>query len=146
MCLQLLSIISLFFPSCSNCFPFCVKLYCTLSIKVIWSPHWGFVPCETEHWKWYWNWKIYTNLSCFNFMLELSCMAPRSCKYCNSISVFVIINEFNCFLQCVFSNYYHDRCKYFFIIARHSRSSMINDGWTDPISIWIIRHLYISSI
>lgn len=56
------------------------------------------VPRETERWDRNWNWYVQTNLSCLDVLLEMIRGSTGACKYCCTVTVFVLVDQFDCFV------------------------------------------------
>jgi len=79
-------------------------------------------------------------------VLELSSVSSRSRENGNTVSVFVGINQIDCFLDGVFSHNYHDWGKDLLVIDWHSWADVVNDGGSEEITFLISWHLDASSI
>lgn len=146
MSLHFLGSIAFFLPSGSDCFPLSPELNCTLSIEIASAPHAHLVSCEGEHWKRNRDWKIDTDLSTFNFVLELSSSVSVLCEDSNSVTVLICINHINGFLCGVSSDNAHNRSENFFIVAFHAWFNIINNGRTDKVTFFKSLNFVSSSI
>lgn len=137
MSLHLLGFFWFFLPSGSNGLPLSKELNCTLAVKVCNSSEAVFSTSEREHREWNWNWKINSNLSWFNFMLELSGSVAVLSENSGSIAPSVFVDDINTFLQGLYSNNNHNWSKNFIIIYWHAWSSVINNSWANEVTVFI---------
>jgi len=133
-------------PSGGDGLPLGVELDGTLSVEVGGSPHGALVSSEGEHWEWNWDWEVDSNLSSLDLVLELSSVGSASCENSNTISILVSVDDLDGFVNVSGSVDHHNWGKDFFVVAWHTSSNLINDGWSKPVTVWISVDLVSSSI
>jgi len=90
--------ISILLPSGSDGLPLRVEIDGTLTVEVSGSPHRFLISSKAEHWKWYWNSKVNSNLTGFDLMLELSGGGSGFSHNRNTISKLVCVDQIDGFL------------------------------------------------
>lgn len=79
-------------------------------------------------------------------MLEFSCVSSGFCEDGNTISILIAIDELDGLIESVDSADNHHGCKKLIVVTSHSWFGMVNDSWTNPVTVWKAVNISASSI
>lgn len=134
---ELLSFSGFLLPAGSDGLPLSVESNCTFTVEVGGSPHGGLVSSEGEHWEWDWDWQVDTDLTGLNLGLILTGGVSVLCEDRGTVTPWVGVDKINSLLEGVNTDDVHDWSEDFLLVAFHIGSAVVNDGWSNPVSVWI---------
>jgi len=144
--LETLCLSRLLLPASRDSLPLSVELDGSLSVEVRGTPHAVLVTREREHREGHRDRKVDTNLTGFDLSLELTCDVTVLGEDRSSISPSVVVDEIDGVLGSVNAYNLHDRSKDLFFIAVNASAHMVDNGWSDPVSIRIALNLDATAI
>lgn len=141
-----MSLLGFLLPAGSNSLPLSVELNSTLAIEVRDTPHAILVASEGEHREGNGDGQVDSELASLDLSLPLAGGVAILGEDSSSISPPVIVDQIDGFLERVGTDDNHNWSENFLVIDVHAWLHVINDGWSNPISIGVALNLNTSSI
>lgn len=110
-----------------------------LSVEVKISGDGFFVASEREHGKRNRDGNVDSDLTALNFTLEFVSCRSGSCENSATVSVFVSVDEVNSFLKSIDVKADQNRAEYFFLVAGHIGSDVVDNGGSNEVALRVLR-------
>ena len=98
----------------------------------------SFVSSEREHWQGNGNWKVDSDLTAFDLVLELSGCGARFGEDGTPITPFIPVDQIDALLQGVDVKADQDWAEDFFLVASHVSFDLVNDCGAHEVAFGVL--------